>query len=104
MMNRDGVDVRGREGRMLTTFMKDNRSELIQRCREKVSARRAPRATPAELEYGVPLFLDQLTNMLAGVEKGMQQLAPKAGSRAAVAEANLHAGARKHGEELLRHD
>ena len=89
---------------MLTDFLKDNRSELIQRCRDKVSTRRAPRATPAELEFGVPLFLDQLTGMLASAAMGAQQLAPKPGSRAAAAEENLQSGARKHGEELLRHD
>ena len=89
---------------MLTDFLKDHRSELIQRCRDKVSTRRAPRATPAELEFGVPLFLDQLTGMLASAAMGAQQIAPKPGSRAAAAEENLQSGARKHGEELLRHD
>jgi len=49
---------------MLYDFLIANRKTLIDRCRIKVSGRRAPRATPAELEYGIPLFLTQLTEML----------------------------------------
>ena len=50
---------------MLHEFLTNNRAALIDLCRERVSRRRAPRATPAELEHGIPLFLDQLTVMLA---------------------------------------
>ena len=41
-----------------------NREELISRCREKVSKRRAPRATDKELNHGIPVFLIQLTEIL----------------------------------------
>jgi len=41
-----------------------NREELISRCREKVSKRRAPRATDKELSHGIPVFLVQLTEIL----------------------------------------
>src|SRR5688572_33469012 len=52
-------------GSVLHHFLTEHRGTLIQRCRARVSARRAPVATPAELEYGIPIFLDQLTGMLA---------------------------------------
>ncbi|MDB4952563.1 MAG: hypothetical protein JWO36_132 [Myxococcales bacterium] len=49
---------------MLHEFVTANRAEIIARCREKISSRPAPRATDVELESGVPLFLDQLTDTL----------------------------------------
>lgn len=45
---------------MLHDFLSLNREELIRRCRSKVSRRHSPPVTPAELEHGVPLFLEQL--------------------------------------------
>src|SRR5688500_3255417 len=48
----------------LEAFLTENRDEIIRRCRVKVSARRAPRASDIELERGVPLFLDQLIDTL----------------------------------------
>lgn len=49
---------------MLHEFLTANRNELIQRCRSKASKRNSPPVTPVELEYGVPLFLDQLVEAL----------------------------------------
>ena len=49
---------------MLHEFLTVHRSEIIARTRVKVAARSAPRATKAELEHGVSLFLDQLTETL----------------------------------------
>src|SRR6185436_4462420 len=49
---------------MLHEFLTANRDELIRRCRSKVSKRDSPPVTPSELEYGVPLFLDQLVEAL----------------------------------------
>lgn len=87
---------------MLHDFLKANRPELIERCRAKVAGRRAPRATPAELEHGVPLFLSQLIEMLSqgGDDLGERRSPP----RAAAAESRLEASATLHGNELLRHD
>ncbi len=88
---------------MLDEFLKSNRSQLIDRCRAKVASRRAPRATPKELEHGVPLFLDQLTAMLAA-GKGRPGDSPRTTSLAAAADSRLEDTASKHGQELLRHD
>lgn len=49
---------------MLHEFLTTNRVELIDRCRLKVAQRPSPKATDAELEHGVPLFLDQLIKTL----------------------------------------
>jgi len=49
---------------MLHEFVTTHRDELIRRCRAKVQMRSVPPATPAELEYGVPCFLDQLVDAL----------------------------------------
>jgi hypothetical protein len=49
---------------MLHEFLTSNRSDLIERCRLKVTRRSAPRVTNAELTHGIPLFLDQLIKTL----------------------------------------
>jgi signal transduction histidine kinase len=49
---------------MLHEFITENREEIIRRCRSKVEARSMPPPTPAELEYGVPAFLDHLIEAL----------------------------------------
>ena len=48
----------------LSEFISSNRDELIGRCRAKVAKRSAPAATDAEIDHGVPMFLDQLVNEL----------------------------------------
>lgn len=85
---------------MLHEFLIANRSELIRRCRGKVAARRAPHATPAELEHGVPLFLDQVTDMLAHPDRDLLRPQPPG---ATAAETRMSDGATRHGEELRRH-
>jgi len=47
----------------LDEFIGINREELILRCRAKVATRSAP-PTDAEIDHGVPLFLDQLVDEL----------------------------------------
>ena len=49
---------------MLDAFVAENRDEIVRRCRAKVAMRSTPAPTPAELEYGVPRFLDQLVDAL----------------------------------------
>jgi signal transduction histidine kinase len=49
---------------MLCEFVTGNRDEIIRRCRTKVTARSMPPATRAEVEFGVPRFLDELVEAL----------------------------------------
>ena len=49
---------------MLFEFITLNRDEIIRRCRAKVATRSVPTPTAAEIDHGVPLFLDQLVNAL----------------------------------------
>jgi signal transduction histidine kinase len=45
---------------MLQEFIELNRTEIIDRCRAKVVSRSFPAPTAAEIDHGVPIFLDQL--------------------------------------------
>jgi signal transduction histidine kinase len=49
---------------MLREFIEINRDEIIRRCRAKVITRSTPPPTRAEIDHGVPLFLDQLMDAL----------------------------------------
>ena len=49
---------------MLHEFIEVNRADIIRRCRAKVAARSMPPPTPAEIDHGVPVFLDQLQHAL----------------------------------------
>ena len=51
---------------MLHEFVTVNREEIIRRCRVKVATRPSPPSTAAELDHGVPLFLEQLVDALRG--------------------------------------
>jgi signal transduction histidine kinase len=49
---------------MLYEFIAVNRDEIIRRCRAKVARRPIPPPTKAEIDHGVPVFLDQLVDAL----------------------------------------
>jgi signal transduction histidine kinase len=49
---------------MLCDFIAANSEEIVTRTREKVASRPSPRATPDELNSGVPIFLDQIIETL----------------------------------------
>jgi signal transduction histidine kinase len=49
---------------MLYAFIATNRDVIIRRCRAKVTRRSVPPPTGAEVDHGVPLFLDQLGDAL----------------------------------------
>jgi hypothetical protein len=53
---------------MLCEFITLNRDEIITRCRAKVATRSMPPPSDAEINHGVPLFLDQLVDMLRSRE------------------------------------
>jgi signal transduction histidine kinase len=71
---------------MLFEFIVTNRDEIIRRCRAKVASRSMPPPTEAEIEHGVPVFLDQLLDALNGRTSNSSQIA-----RTAL----------QHGRELL---
>ncbi len=73
---------------MLHEFITFHRGEIIKRCRAKVATRSVPPPTVAEIDHGVPLFLDQLVSALVS---GTTSLDPE------IARSALH-----HGHELLR--
>jgi len=49
---------------MLHRFIAENRSRIIDLCGVKAAEKHAPELPPAELVEGIPLFLDQLTDIL----------------------------------------
>src|SRR5579862_3238882 len=55
---------RGNSQSMLYEFITFNRAEIIDRCRAKVATRSIPPPSDAEINHGVPLFLDQLVEIL----------------------------------------
>lgn len=71
---------------MLNEFITLNRKEIITRCRAKVAARSIPPSTEAEINHGVPVFLDQLVDAL------------QSGS---ISTAAIDSAAGKHGHDLL---
>src|SRR5688572_32976652 len=71
---------------MLHDFISSNRQEIIARCRAKVSTRSIPSPTKAEIDHGVPMFLDQLVDALR---------------RHLNSSADIASSAVQHGHELL---
>ena len=87
---------------MLHEFLTAHRADLIDRCRLKVAERSAPRASRAELDHGVPLFLDQLIETLrleheAKSALGRALSGPSGGAEPSV----IGESAALHGRELL---
>lgn len=52
---------------MLHDFIVENREKIIERARQRVSARTAAKSTDTKLEHGIPIFLTQLVSALAQV-------------------------------------
>ena len=71
---------------MLHEFIAVNRDEIILRCRAKVATRSVPPPTEAEIDHGVPVFLDQLREALR-----LGQITTPEISKSAI----------KHGHDLL---
>src|ERR1700733_3289735 len=85
---------------MLHEFISSNRQELISRCRTKVAARFEPTGTPAAVDHGVPLFLQQLVETL----RFEQTTTARSGADSVPTPAPTEIGraAALHGTELLR--
>ena len=64
---------------LLYEFITLNREEIITRCRAKVAARRIPPPSEAEINHGVPLFLDQLVALLRSGKPGTGEIDRSAG-------------------------
>jgi signal transduction histidine kinase len=72
---------------MLHEFIALHRDEIIRRCRAKVAGRSIPPPTVAEIDHGVPLFLEQLVTALRG---------------GATRNDEIRSSAIHHGHDLLR--
>lgn len=76
---------------MLSEFISRHRQEILDLTRQKVLIRMAPRPTESEIEHGVPLFLDQLTDVLK-----------EQSARGTVSDPQLGLTAAGHGGDRLR--
>jgi hypothetical protein len=85
---------------MLHEFLTSNRQQLISRCREKVARRFEPSETPATIDHGVPLFLQQLVETLRAEQAGDCRDSPD--SEPTPAPTEIGRAAALHGAELLR--
>jgi hypothetical protein len=63
---------------MLHEFVTLNREEIVRRCGAKVATRSVPPHTKAEIDHGVPLFLDQLVDALRLRQSGSPEIANSA--------------------------
>lgn len=63
---------------MLYEFITLNRSEIIRRCRVKVASRSSPAPTDAEIDQGVPRFLDQLVDALRSGQSSSDEISQTA--------------------------
>ena len=64
---------------MLHEFITLNRDAIIWRCRAKVARRSIPAPSEAEINHGVPLFLDQLIDALRSGETSHLEIDRSAG-------------------------
>lgn len=90
---------------MLHEFLTANQADLIDRCRLKVAQRRAPKPTDAELEHGVPHFLEQLIKTLrveqtATPQRSRAVSGESGGEGSALSEMGVTAA--QHGREMLQ--
>jgi len=91
---------------MMHEFLTANRAELIARCVAKVAKRPIHEATKVKLEFGIPVFLDQLIKTLRIEQTTEPELSRKvSGPSDGGAEDRSEIGesAALHGRELLRH-
>lgn len=91
---------------MMHDFLNNNRSELAQRCRDKVAQRPGRSASSVQLQNGVPMFLDQLIRTLR-VEETQNPRASRAisgESEGPTILSEVGASAAQHGKDLLEMD
>ena len=88
---------------MLSDLLEEFRDELIARCAAKVGKRPQRKATPVQLQNGVPLFLTQLQRTLEAEQTGRPMESfrisgASGGGASAVSEIGV--GAHEHGIQL----
>jgi signal transduction histidine kinase len=83
---------------MLQDFIAANRDRIIERAREGVRSRSAPRSTETKLENGIPLFLTQLVDALAAAAPSNTLRLVRTGED----KNSIAASASLHGHELLK--
>jgi hypothetical protein len=88
---------------MLHEFLTLNRQELIKRCKDKAAGRFESPLTPAAINHGVPLFLQQLTGVLRLEESANDgAVAAEMPAPNPVEPTAIGRSAALHGTELLR--
>ncbi len=90
----------------MDSFLTQNRTELIARCRAKVDLRAIPGNPERELDHGITVFLDQLIKTLQAERSGHPERSrklsgPSGGGNPTQSEMGEAAAA--HGRELLLH-
>ena len=75
---------------MLHEFIAVNRDEIIRRCRAKVATRSVPPPTGAEIDHGVPVFLDQLVDALRLGRTSSPEIGERRPARARPAASGVH--------------
>lgn len=85
---------------MLHEFISANREELISRCKEKVAERFKPARVPPAIDHGVPLFLQQLVEMLR-TEQLSAAGSGSVESRGILSSSEIARAAAIHGADLL---
>jgi len=86
---------------MLHDFVTANREELIGRCQQKVAERFKPASVPPAIDHGVPLFLQQLVEMLRTEQLGLAATG-SVESKTIGSSSEIARAAAIHGADLLR--
>ncbi len=88
---------------MLCEFISTNRDEIIERSRQRVRARTAPKLLEATLDFGVPLFLTQLVEALSWEEPSapLHLVETRPQARVDAPPSPINHAAALHGHELL---
>jgi hypothetical protein len=84
---------------MLLELLIANRGELIRRCRAKATTRFGPSPIPQVIEHGVPLFLDQVADILAREKTGKSR--PAVNVDVPLTSTAIGRSAALHGVELM---
>jgi signal transduction histidine kinase len=89
---------------VLHAFLSENRLTLIDRCRQIVAARAGASGAADELQYGVPIFLDQVIETLS-IERTAAAAESRRVSGCSSGESGSEIGATatRHGRELAEH-